>query len=199
MLVPIGAVLGLYALLHFEGRYIAAYVVVLWMVLFRSVAIPHSEESKRIFTAVLASAALIATITLAAKTGQAMLHAARYFVNGNTEAPFLQSGYTNWKVAKYLHDAGLRAGEPVGSVGWTYSAYWARMARVHIVAEVPEEGRMAFWLSDTAKRAIVMQLFRDVGAKAVVATSVPAGSAPVNWQHIGDTGYYVSVPEKREQ
>jgi hypothetical protein len=36
-----------------------------------------------------------------------------------------------------------------------------------------------------------MQLFRDVGAKAVVAvtTGVPVGSAPVNWQHIGD--YYV--------
>ena len=57
VLVPIGAVLGLYALVHIEGRYIAAYVVVLWMVLFRSVAIPHSEESKRIFTAILTSAA----------------------------------------------------------------------------------------------------------------------------------------------
>jgi len=192
-LVPIGAVLGLYALLHFEGRYIAAYVVILWMVSFRSLAIAHSEESKRIFTAVLASAALIAAITLTTETGQSLMHAARYFVKGNNEAPFLQSGYTNWKIAEYLHNAGLRAGEPVGSVGWTYSAYWARMARVHIVAEVPEEGRMAFWLSDTAKRAVVMQLFRDVGAKAVVATGVPADSAPVNWQHIEDTDYYVYV------
>jgi hypothetical protein len=194
VLVPIGAVLGLYALLHFEGRYIAAYVVVLWMVLFRSITIPYSEESNRIFTAALASAALIAAITLAAKTGQAMVHAARYFVNGNSEALFLQSGYTNWKVARYLHDAGLRAGDPVGSVGWTFSAYWARMARVHVVAEVPEEGRrIAFWSSEPEKRAVVMQLFRDVGAKAVVAvdTGVPVGSAPVNWQHIGD--YYVYV------
>jgi hypothetical protein len=32
------------------------------------------------------------------------------------------------------------AGEHVGGVGWTYSAYWARMARVRIVAEVPAEG-----------------------------------------------------------
>jgi hypothetical protein len=180
-------------LLHFEGRYIAAYVVVLWLVLFRSIAIPHSQESKRIFTAVFASAALLAGITLAAKTGQAMSHAARYLVKGNTEAPFFQSGYTNWQVAQYLHDAGLAAGEPVGSVGWTYSAYWARMARLRVVAEVPEEGRMAFWLSDPAKRAIVMQLFRDVGAKAVVATSVPASSASANWQQIGDTGYYTYV------
>jgi hypothetical protein len=180
-------------LFHFEGRYIAACVVVLWIVLFRSIAIPHSEESKRIFIAVLASAALISAITLATGTGRAMFHAARYFVNGNTEAPFLQAGYTNWRVAKYLHDAGLRAGEPVGAVGWTYSAYWARMARVHVIAEVPDEGAMAFWLSDTAKRAVVMQLFRAVGAKAVVGKGVPVGSAPVDWQHIGDTEYYVYV------
>ena len=118
-----------------------------------------------------------------------MFDAARYFVNGNTEAPFFQSGYTNWKVAKYLHNAGLRAGDPVGAVGWTYSAYWARMARVHVVAEVPAEGATAFWLSDTAKRAVVMQLFRDVGAKAVVAKAFPPSSAPVNWQHTGDTDY----------
>jgi hypothetical protein len=35
VLVPIGAALGAYALIHIEGRYIAPYVVVLWMVLFR--------------------------------------------------------------------------------------------------------------------------------------------------------------------
>jgi hypothetical protein len=191
VLVPIGAVLGLYALLHFEGRYIAAFVVVLWMVLFRSIAIPHSDESKKSFTAVLATAALIVAITLVMQTGQAVMHGARYFVNHHNEAPFLQSGYTNWKIAKYLHDAGLRAGEPVGSVGWTFSAYWARMARVRIIAEIPEEGRTEFWSSDGGTKAAVMQLFRSAGAKAVVATDVPTGSASANWRRIEETDYYV--------
>jgi hypothetical protein len=224
VLVPIGAVLGMYALIHIEGRYIAAYVVVLWMVLFRSMAIPHSAGSKKIFTAVLACAALIAAITSIAGISRTVLYAARYFANGKTEAPFFQSGYTNWKVAKFLQNAGLRAGDPVGGVGWTYSAYWARMARVHVVTEVPAEGARAFWLSDTARRADVMRLFQNTGAKAVVAKSgyingqqqhvwelhglpghlsplpisasdatAPGGLAPVNWQHIGDTDYYVYV------
>jgi len=196
VLIPIGSVLGLYALFHFEGRYIAAYVVVLWMVLFRSIAIPHSEESKRIFTAVLVAAGLITTITLAIATGRAVFQATRNFATATTEVPFLQSGYTNWQVAKYLHDAGLRAGDPVGSVGWTYSAYWARMARLHIVAEVPDEpgGAKTFWSWNQEKTAAVMQLFRDVGAKAVVVNeSAPGDSAPVNWQRIGDTDYYVHV------
>jgi hypothetical protein len=175
-LVPIAAVLGAYSLFHFQGRYIAAYVVVLWMVLFRSVAIPYTsvaipftEESKKIFTAVLVSAALITTITLAIGTGGGFLRAVRDFLRGDPEAPFFQSGYPNWKVAKYVHDRGVRPREPVGAVGYTLSGYWARMARVRIVAEVPAEGAMEFWSMDTASRAVVMQLFRDMGAKAVVA------------------------------
>lgn len=198
VIVPIATVLGLYALLHFEGRYIAAYVVVLWMILFRSVAIPDSEETRRIFTAVLVSAALIVTITLAPGTGRAVLHAARYLETGNTGTPFFQSGYTNWTVAKYLHNAGLLAGDPVGlvengSVGITSHVYWARMARVRVVAEIPKEGAMAFWLSDTAKQTTLMRLFRDVGVRAVVASGVPASVASARWQRIADTDYYVYV------
>jgi hypothetical protein len=201
VLLPIASVLGLYGLLHFEGRYIAAYVVVLWMVLFRSVAIPHSVESKKIFTTVLVAAGLITTITLAVGTIRAVFYATRHFASANTEAHFLQSGYTNWQVAKYLHDAGLREGDPVGSVGWTYSAYWARMARVHIVAEVPEEpgGAETFWSWNREKTAEVMQLFRDVGAKAVVVNEgVPTDSTQVNWHRIGDTNYYVYVFTTRD-
>src|SRR5206468_4834980 len=97
--------------------------------------------------------------------------------------PTRRSSDLNWKVAKYLHDAGLRAGDPVGAVGWTYSAYWARMARVHVIAEVPAEGATAFWSSDTAKRDIVMQLFQDVGAKAVVAKT---GYINKQRQHVTD-------------
>ena len=67
------------------------------------------------------------------------------------------------------------------------------MARLHVVAEIPEDGAMAFWSTDTAKQAVVMQLFRNTDAKAVVGSSVPAGSVPANWQRIADTDYYVYV------
>jgi hypothetical protein len=191
LLVPVGAALGAYAMLHYEGRYVAAYVVVLWMVLFRSITIPDSVESKRISTAVLGSAALITAITVALGTYRAVLHEARYYVSGSPEAPILQSGYSNWKVAKFLHDAGLRAGDRVGGVGWTYSAYWARMARLRIVAEVPSEGALEFWSLNGPKKSAVMKLFRDSGAKAVVAYVVPGDVAPENWKRVGDTSYYV--------
>ena len=193
LLTPIAAVVAAYATLHFEGRYLAAYIVVLWMVLFRSAASAVSEDSKRTCVAVLASAALITVFSVAVGTYRATLDAARDYASGHAEAPLLQSGYTNWKVAKYLHDAGLHAGDPVAGVGWTYSAYWARMARVHIVAEVPLEGWATFWALDPFARGRVMQLFRATGAKAVVAFqfSGELTAPPAGWKRIGDTRYFV--------
>lgn len=142
-------------------------------------------------TAVLAAAALITTASLATGTGRAVLDAARYFAGGNTEAPLLQSGYSDWKVAKYLEKAGLRTGDAVGGMGWTFGAFWARMARVRIVAEVPVEGVARFWSLDSANRAVVMKLFEVVGAKAVVTSHGPGDAEPTGWKRVGDTRFYV--------
>jgi len=67
------------------------------------------------------------------------------------------------------------------------------MARLHVVAEIPEDGATAFWSAGTAKQAIVMQLLRNTGAMAVVASGVPAGTATTDWQRIADTDYYAYV------
>jgi hypothetical protein len=189
-LVPIVAVLGAYALLHLEGRYIAPYVVILWLVLFRLLGVPHSEDSARLFTRVVVLAAILTVATTAVGTGQALLTSARQLLAGKTQVPLVQSGYTNWKVATYLHRAGVREGDNVGSVGWTYTAYWARMGRLHVIAEIPAEGARAFWSLDASGRAPLLQLFRGVGAKAVVA-SLPAGPAPADWQQVEGTNYWV--------
>jgi len=222
LLVPVGAALAAYALLHYEGRYIAPYVVVLWIVLFRSVAVAGSAQTKKVFTAVLASAALLSIATLAGGAGRATLNAVRSLADPNASVSFFQSGYSDWKVVEYLHNAGVSKETRVGAIGWTYTAYWARMAQVHIVAEIPAEGAASFWSSDTATRDAVMDLFRKAGAKAVVARSghlnshhehewdlrgLPGTVAPLpistnasispgmleKWHHIDGTDYYVFV------
>jgi len=196
LFVPIAAGLAAYTLLHVEGRLIVAYVVTLWIVLFQTVATMISADSRRAFMAILISATLIVSVSLIPGTARAMWRAASYLTNDDIETPFLQSGHTHWKVAEYLHNQGLRAGDPVGSVGYTYGAYWARMARLHVVAEIaqiPEDGATVFWSSNTTKQAVVMDLFRNTGAKAVVGSSVPVGSVPANWQRIADTDYYAYV------
>jgi hypothetical protein len=195
VLLPIAAIFAAYAMLHIEGRFIAPYVVVLWLVLFRSLAIARSQESRTALTAVVACAALITGFTLLSESVRAAVHMARFAGHGQERTAFLQSGYSNWKVASYLRAAGVRPGDRVGSVAWSFSAYWARMARVRIVAEVPSEydDASAEWFSAAAKRPPVMQRFRDLGVKAIVAKNLPAGSAPASWQHIDGTPYHVYV------
>jgi hypothetical protein len=189
LLVPTAAALGAYALLHFEGRYIAAYAVVIWMLLFRSAAAPDSPASRRFVAAVLASAALITFATVTVGTADTAWRAARDYVDGYTEAPIFQSGYSDWKVAKYLRKAGLHQGDRVAGVGWTYNAYWARMDRLHVVAEIPLEGASQFWSLAPSERTSLLHVFEDAGAKAVVANNPPGGAATPDWVHIARTPY----------
>jgi hypothetical protein len=181
--VPLAAALAAYGMLFFEGRYIAPYVTVLWLILYRVAAIPWSDESKKLFTALLTTAGAITLITTCAGTGRVVFNSARYFAGGKAETPFFQSGYTNWKVATFLQSEGLRAGDPVGAVGWAYSSYWARMDRLRIIAEIPAESATEFWSSDVAKREHVMQLFRDAGVTAVIAK---VGYNTDQQQHLSD-------------
>lgn len=223
LLLPVAALLGAYGLLHYDGRYIAAFVVVLWMVLFRAVALPYSDESQRFISRAIACAALLIVVTLAPGSGEAAWSAARsFFGGGGAAAGRFQSGHPNWQVVRYLNAKGVHAGANVGAVGWTLSAYWARMGRMHIIAEVPADGALEFWSADGKTKAEVMQLFRQLGAKAVVARSgyinahqlhewdlqglpgrlwpIPAddsagstGTRAISWQHIEGTDYYVHV------
>ena len=194
ILAPIGAVFAAYSLLHFEGRYIAAYVVVLWMTLFQSVAFSDSKESARALTALLLTASIGAVLTLAAGVASSVWAGTRVLLNRDyTEASTFQSGYTNWKVATFLHQAGVNAGDAVGAVGWTYGAYWARMARVRIVVEIPADSSQELWSMQPPERDAVMQLLRRAGARIVVANRVPPGAAPTGWQQIGNTGFFAHV------
>lgn len=191
--LPLAAGLGAYALLHLEGRLTVGFVVALWMVLFHWIARSATAEHRRAFLAMLVTAALAVATTLLPGTVHAARHMARYLTDNAPDAPFFQSGYTHWKIARSLYDAGLRADDPVGSVGYTYGAYWARMARLRVVAEIPQEAMESFRGLDAAGQARVLELFRKTGAKAVVADRPPPVPASGGWQRIGDTQYYFHV------
>lgn len=193
LFLPVTAGLAAYTLLHLEGRMIVAYVVILWVLLFRWFAVPTSPESKRACTAIVAAAALTVTASLLPGTARAMWHAVRHVAEPGTHAPFFQSGHTNWKVARYLKNAGLRDGDPVGSIGYTFGAYWARMARLRVIAEIQEMDSSRFWTAGNDKKKVVMQLFRSTGAVAVVGSNVPSDLVSPGWIRIEDTNYYVYI------
>jgi hypothetical protein len=88
-----------------------------------------------------------------------------------------------------LADSGVKPGDGVASIGYTYTAYWARLGRYRVVAEVCAPEAPRFWAAGTAGRAEVLRRFRQAGARAVVCDSVPAGAS--GWEPVPGTRYAV--------
>ncbi|HYM13721.1 MAG TPA: hypothetical protein VEU62_23480, partial [Bryobacterales bacterium] len=82
-------------------------------------------------------------------------------------------------------------GDQVALIGAGTEAFWARLARVRIIAEMPIEDAGYFWAAGEPVRSRAIQMFRSTGAKAIVAESLPPYASAPGWQRLGHTGYYV--------
>ena len=94
-------------------------------------------------------------------------------------------------VAERLHQMGLRAGDNVVYLGNGYEAYWARLAKVHIVAESPLAEDNEASTFDGVLRADTLNKFRSLGAKAIVAVKAWPRKDPANWERLAGTDYWV--------
>jgi hypothetical protein len=95
------------------------------------------------------------------------------------------------QVAQRLHQLGVERGDKVAIIGHAFDSFWARLARVRIVAEMPASQADNYWLGDDALQRDVLQAFASAGADAVVAEDVPDYARMENWHQVGNTNYYV--------
>lgn len=90
---------------------------------------------------------------------------------------------------------GVQTGDKIAIINfsgfWIPRVYWARLARVQIVAELPNRASTDFVAADQLLRAQVMNVFARTGSKVVVANNPPAHFDTSGWQKIGATDYYV--------
>jgi hypothetical protein len=108
-------------------------------------------------------------------------------------------GYTNVLTAEALREAGLQPGDRVAYIGFTLGAANVGLERAHIVAVVPDRithddkmmGRPLvfsfprphdFWARSREDQERVFQAFRSVGAKWVIADTVPKWADTSGWQ-----------------
>jgi hypothetical protein len=92
-----------------------------------------------------------------------------------------------------LREEGVEAGDRVAVVGDGLRAYWARHARLRIVADVlpPDDGPTA-WAADPARRSCVADGLRPLGVRLVVATVDEAdGPPPPPWRRLPGTSLAV--------
>ena len=94
--------------------------------------------------------------------------------------------------AEELWQMGIKPGDKVAVIADGTGAYWARLAKLRIVAEIMDmnHGSREFWNSLPEVRQNVYRVFRQANATAVV-TSCPAcpPEIPDGWHHIEGTPY----------
>ncbi|MBE9125809.1 MULTISPECIES: hypothetical protein [unclassified Coleofasciculus] len=176
LLIPACAGLGSLMLVHVRPRLIAGLVVLLFAGVFSSVRLPNSQESKR----------LVAGMTVGIL----------FMLGGQFTDLWQHPGEPiDWKIAQGLNQLGIHAGNKVAAIALRgengTKDYWARLARVTIVAELPDA--KSFWKTDTATRAEVYKVLERTGAKAIIqkrGVNTPEYMSANGWQEIGNTGYY---------
>jgi hypothetical protein len=79
-------------------------------------------------------------------------------------------------------------------------AAWPRLARLRVVAEIPETSAgdvEKFWSASAEVREQVLAAFAATGARVVVAEDAPSWATGEGWRSIGSTNYLIYVCDKR--
>jgi hypothetical protein len=110
--------------------------------LFAVVRLPRAENSARVWNCVVLAVALTMGVTIASQAAD------------NALAALKASKNAEWSVSADLTRIGLRPGDEVAVLGHsTLGDYWAHLAQVRIVADVPVEAVPAYWESSTETKS----------------------------------------------
>lgn len=189
LLVPAATACVMFSLVNLEPRYVSPFILLSWVAVLPRIRLNVLARSQAVLAGVIM---LLVGISLAPVVVRTVMS-----VVGDTP---VTSNKKQLQVAEALHHLGLGEGDPVASVGDSFRAYWARLARVRIVAEVPSKGLEneiaagdvdSFWAGDEAARQNAINIFASLGAKAVVTDYIPDPSKGAGWEKIDDTQYYV--------
>jgi hypothetical protein len=189
--------LAMYSVISVTWRYVAAFLVLLWAGVLTCVRLPDTGANRKLLAAagvVLCSFPLLDFSLAAWEQARPLLG-----VPGTTyiershlrQAESRPSVAPPSRVAEALLRHGLQAGDRVGFVGYSYDAYWARLARLKIVAEILPHEADLLWTADPARREAVLNAFVRAGARVVVTDRPPAEATTAGWAAVGDTGYAI--------
>ena len=178
--LPSLGAMGLYLLVVAKQRYVSGFAMMLLLWTLSSVRISFAGEEafrKRVLLATILALAL-------AMTWSSTL---------NLRDVIRNRPYDQQVVAEGLRDMGILPGTQVGLIGSGLDAYWAHLAEVRIIAEIPEKGT-SFLAVDPPERREVLNKFVELGVKAVVTKNAAVAHSTEGWQQVRQTEYYVWRP-----
>ena len=186
LIVPAIAGLGLYALVNVQGRYVASFMVLLWLALLMAVRVQDTQSARRFARSI--SIVLIAAIvvTTVASSSREIGLTLSQLVRGEN-----QKAHEQWQVAEGLREKGVVPSDKVAFIGDSFRVFWAHLLGARVVAEIKRERVIDFWQASPAVKSDVINAFARTGVKAVVTEKPPVGMDLSGWQKIRETDYYV--------
>jgi len=167
LIVPGTAAVVMYALVLLDTRYVAPFVVMVWVGVLLILE-PFTPVNWRRGLWVGAS------VVLTASTLSSLIPGFRALVPGRRDS--------HADAASFVLQSGLRPGDDLAIIGDGLFAYWARLARVRLVAELPSSSAESHWRSGRERQDALLQKFRQAGAMAVVAAGPPPGLESRGWR-----------------
>lgn len=171
VVVPALAAIGGYALVVTDWRYVAAYIVVAWMVLFSGTGLPGSGRRAKLASAVVLALGVFSFYR-------------PLYAEARKHTP------ASWAAAVALNEDGIKPGDRIAVIGReTFGMYIARLARTQITAEVREE-TSRFCGERPQVQTRVIEALQRAGAAAILASAKALGCHANNgWHRLGKTQY----------
>lgn len=178
--------LALYLPIVENDRYLGGFLLVLFLLL---VAVPRCRpEDQR--SAVYVALAVFCVMAIGTADYTVRMITNHYAIPGNGPT----SAWQDVVAAEQLWRMGAQPGDKVAVIGEGTGAYWARLAKLRIVAEVmgANHGYSKFWDARGEVQQDVYAKFAQAHAKLVVSSCplCPAG-VPDGWQQVEGTSYCV--------
>jgi hypothetical protein len=194
LLVPALAALTMYSLVQFVPRYIGPFMAPLALAVLAGIRIPETPEARSAASCFAVAVAIAFIVSLASPTGKRITRLFEDAVHGQR-----LSEYKEWRIAEALQRQGIRPGDEVACIGDSLHVYWARLARLRVMANVPDEARAResdkFWRSTPRVQNEVIRLLKTSGADAIVAGPVPTWAPTEGWSPVSGTDYFIRVGE----
>jgi len=194
------AALALYAVVYAESRYVAPFVLLLWAGLLAQIRLPAGEWQQRTVAAGGILMALFVWVNIAALNlegfggliGYASQRHGEQPTSATTSQLEVGGAADHPAIAEVLRtEFGLEPGMPVAFIGYSYYAYWARLGRLRIIAELRPEEFEQFWTASPAVRDEVLAAFASSGARVILSEPVPTSASIEGWEAVGETGYLI--------
>lgn len=191
LLAPAVAAIGMYALVLAEARYVAPFVVLLVLGLLLLVRLPRARWSAALSANVSVVIVILFLVQTLTNTSALAGSTLSQVVHGQILAADEQV-----QVALALRSAGIEPGDRVASGDRGFNAYWARLARVHIVAEVSERDS-SIVQGDLEARAVAQRVLLAQNVRAVIARAWPSQMEDPGWRPIDGTEYFYHLVADR--